>query len=142
MIELAKRDESFKASPELVSALQSYGSAITLPVHKLLFERGQKARGVYLLRSGSARLWVSRMMDFTVGPGSLLGVPGTLSKGVYSLSAELLEESQVLFVPSDRVTALLTEHPEIGYQLVQLLSREIQSLRHRIEDMNQRETHS
>jgi CRP-like cAMP-binding protein len=66
-------------------------------------------------------------------------VPGTLSKGVYSLSAELLEESQVLFVPSARVAALLTDHPEIGFQLVQLLSREIHALRQRIVQWNGKE---
>ena len=139
MEEPLKRDDSFKASLELMRALEPYGSALTHPARKILFERGQKARGLFLLYSGAARLWVSKMLDFSVGPGSLLGVPGTLSKGVYSLSAELIEESQVLFVPSERVTALLTDHPEIGFQLVQLLSREIQALRQRIEELNGRE---
>jgi CRP-like cAMP-binding protein len=55
-----------------------------------------------------------------------------LSKGIYSLSAEVLEESQVLFVPSQRVAALMTEKPAVGFQMVQLLSREVQALRERI----------
>jgi CRP-like cAMP-binding protein len=134
-----KRDDSFKASPELIEALAPYGSALNHPAHKILFERGQKAFGLFLLKTGIARLSVPGALDRSVGPGSLLGVPGTLSKGVYSLSAELLEESQVLFVPSERVMALLTEHPDIGFQLVQLLSREIQELRHRIVQLNGKE---
>jgi CRP-like cAMP-binding protein len=134
-----KHDESFKASAELMEALLPYGSALNHPAHKILFERGQKAFGLFLLKTGKARLSVPGALDRSVGPGSLLGVPGTLSKGVYSLSAELLEESQVLFVPSERVMALLTEHPDIGFQLVQLLSREIQELRHRIVQLNGKE---
>jgi len=134
-----KHDESFRASPELMDALVPYGSALNHPPHKVLFERGQKAFGLFLLQSGKARLSVPGALDRSVGPGSLLGVPGTLSKGVYSLSAELLEESQVLFVPSERVMALLTEHPDIGFQLVQLLSREIQELRQRIVQLNGKE---
>jgi len=102
----------------------------------VLFARGEKAYGLFLLQSGSVRLSVPGALDRSVGPGSLLGVPGTLSKGVYSLSAELLEESEVLFVPSERVAALTTEHPEIGFQLVQMLSREIQELRQRIFELN------
>jgi CRP-like cAMP-binding protein len=133
------RDESFLASPELAEALSPYGSALNHPAHKVLFERGQKAYGLFLLQSGSAKLSAPGAFDRSVGPGALLGVPGTLSKGLYSLSAELLEESQVLFIPSERVTALLTEHPQIGFQLVQLLSREIQELRRRIVHFNGKE---
>ncbi len=131
-----KQDDSFLATPELAAALQPYGSALNLPAHKVLFERGQKAHGLYLLQSGSAKLMIAGALDRRVGPGSLLGVPGTLSKGTYSLSAELLEESEVWFVPSERVTALLSEHPEVGFQMVQLLSREVQGLRQRIVHLN------
>jgi CRP-like cAMP-binding protein len=130
------RDDSFKAGAELVEALLPYGSVMTHPAHKILFERGQKAYGLFLLQSGSAHMSVTGVLEFSVGAGSLMGVPGTLSKGVYSLTAELLEESQVLFVPSERVTSLLTDHPDIGFQLVQLLSREIQALRQLIVRLN------
>jgi CRP-like cAMP-binding protein len=71
-----------------------------------------------------------------VGPEALLGVPGTLSRGVYSLSARLMEESQVLFVPSARVSELLAAHPEIGFQMVQILSREVQTIRERIAELD------
>lgn len=136
MPEPLKRDESFVAPPALREALLPYGSALNHPSGKVLFERGQKAYGLFLLQSGSARLSVPGALDRSVGPGALLGVPGTLSKGVYSLSAELLEESTVLFVPSERVAALTVERPEAGFQLVQLLSREIQELRQRIVELN------
>lgn len=131
-----KRDDSFLAPPELAAALQPYGSVLSHPGGLHLFERGQKAYGLFLLRTGSVRLSVPGALDRSVGPGALLGVPGTLSKGIYSLSAELLEDSQVLFVPSERVAQLMTEHPEIGFMMVQLLSREIQALRQRIGELN------
>ncbi|HET9697370.1 MAG TPA: Crp/Fnr family transcriptional regulator [Terriglobales bacterium] len=131
-----KRDDSFQAPAELASALHPYGSAMTHPGGKVLFSRGEKAHGLFLLLSGSARLSIPGALDRSVGPGSLLGVPGTLSKGIYSLSAELLEESQVLFVPSERVAALLAERPAIGFQMVQLLSREVQCLRERITELD------
>ncbi len=136
MVDDLKRDESFVAPPELREALLPYGSALNHPAGKVLFERGQKAFGLFLLQSGSARLSVPGALDRSVGRGALLGVPGTLSKGLYSLTAELLEESTVLFVPSERVAALAVEHPEAGFQLVQLLSREIQELRQRIVQLN------
>lgn len=132
MQEQLKRDDSFQATTELIEALQPYGSVLSHPARKVLFKRGQQSHGIFLLETGAAKLAIPGAVDRSVGPGSLLGVPGTLSKGVYSLTAELLEESRVLFVPAERVTALLTDHPEIGYQLVQVLSREIQSLRERI----------
>ncbi len=136
MADQLKTDDSFLAPPELAAALLPYGSALNHPEGTVLFERGQKARGLFLLQTGSARLSVPGALSRKVGPGSLLGVPGTLSKGIYSLSADLLEESQVLFVPSERVTALVADHPEIGFQMVQLLSREIQALRERITELN------
>ena len=127
-----ERDDAFLASPELASALEPYGSELTLPAGKMLFQRGEKAHGLYLLKSGSARLSVPGAVDRSVGPGALLGVPGTLSRGIYSLSAELLEESRVLFVPSEHISRLLSERPEVGIQMVQILSREIQAIRDRI----------
>src|SRR5690348_14641559 len=113
MREQLKRDDSFQATDELIKALQPYGSVLSHPARKTLFKRGQQAHGIFLLETGSARLTIPGAIDRGVGPGALLGVPGTLSKGVYSLSAELLEESTVLFVPAERVVALLTDHPEV-----------------------------
>ncbi len=127
-----ERDDAFLASPELAAALEPFGSELSLPANKMLFERGEKARGLYLLKSGSARLSVPGAIDRSVGPGALLGVPGTLSRGIYSLTAELLEESHVLFVPSEHISRLLAEHPDVGIQMVQILSREIQTIRDRI----------
>jgi CRP-like cAMP-binding protein len=127
-----ERDDAFLASPELLAALEGYGSELSHPAEKVLFERGEKAHGLFLLKSGSACLSVPGALDRSVGPGALLGVPGTLSKGVYSLRAVLMEESRVLFVPAERVSALLAEHPEVGFHMVQMLSREIQAIRERI----------
>jgi CRP-like cAMP-binding protein len=131
-----KRDDSFQAPAELAKALWPYGSAMTHPAKKILFARGEKAHGLFLLISGSARLNIPGARDRSVGAGSLLGVPGTLSRGIYSLSAELLEESQVLFVPSERVSSLLEANPAVGFQIVQLLSREVQAVRQRIADLD------
>jgi CRP-like cAMP-binding protein len=131
-----KRDDSFLAPPELATALAEYGSCLSHPAQKLLFERGQRAYGLFLLQSGSARLSIPGALDRSVGAGALLGVPGTLSRGVYSLTAELLEESQVLFVPAERVSELLAAHPEIGFMMVQILSREVQTIRQRIAELD------
>lgn len=125
-------DRCFTASQDLVDALQPFGSELTHPAGKMLFARGDSARGLFLLISGSARISVPGALDRAVGTRALLGVPGTLSKGTYSLEAVLLEESRVLFVPSERVSALLVAHPEVGFHLVQILSREIQAIRERI----------
>ncbi len=127
-----ERDDAFLASPELAEALEHYGSELSLPAEKMLFVRGEKAHGLYLLRSGSARLSVPGAIDRSVGPGALLGVPGTLSRGIYSLSAQLMEEAKVLFVPSEHISKLLAERPEVGMHMVEMLSKEIHAMRERI----------
>ncbi len=132
MLKQVERDDAFIATPELVRALEAYGSELCHPAGKLLFDRGEKARGLFLLKSGSTLLSVPGALDRSVGPGALLGVPGTLSKGIYSLRARLLEESKVLFVPSEDVSRLMADHPEVGFHMIQILSREIQAIRERI----------
>ena len=127
-----QRDDAFLASAELISTLEPYGSELTHPADRVLFERGEKAKGLFVLKSGSAKISVPGALDRAVGPGALLGVPGTLSKGTYSLTAVLLEESRVLFVPAERVSELIAAHPDVGFQMVQILSREIQAIRERI----------
>jgi CRP-like cAMP-binding protein len=131
-----KRDDSFFAPHELQQALTKFGSSLSHPANKVLFQRGEKAHGLFLLQSGSAKVSIPGALDRSVGAGALLGVPGTLSRGIYSLSAQLLEESRVLFVPSERVSELLAAHPEIGFQMVQILSREIQAIRQRISELD------
>ena len=73
----------------------------------ILFRQGEPSRGVYLLVHGRANLSLradtGRSVTFRkVGAGYVLGLPGTILNRTYMFTAELIDDSQVAFIPADR----------------------------------------
>jgi CRP-like cAMP-binding protein len=70
-----------------------------------LFRRGDKAVGVFLVRRGKVSLSLdgTSVISRTLGPGSLLGLPATLSGEPYSLTATVAEDCQLDFIRREAV---------------------------------------
>lgn len=108
------------------------------PMHRrkgaVLFRAGQPGRGAYIVRRGQVRmslgdnplLYPSRM----VGAGSVIGLPATFSGEPYSLTAETARDCQLEFIPRRKLLELLRRKPNVGYQIVRILSEEISEMRH------------
>jgi CRP-like cAMP-binding protein len=130
----------FQIPGELRQALEARGGIRECSAGSQLFERGKPATGVHLLVEGQVILTAPGMPDRVVGPGALLGVPGTLARGVYSLSAKAMQDTKALFVSAAKVMELMSENPQIGFHLLTLLSQEVQALRQQIGVGNKHKT--
>lgn len=97
-----------------------------------LFRRGQAARGIYLVESGSVRLEAINEIEQgpfgTAGPGAILGLCETVSGHPYFLSAEAAGAVQVAFVPRASLLHFLREHHEHCMNVVRLLSEDLHLL--------------
>jgi CRP-like cAMP-binding protein len=99
----------------------------------VLFRRGDDVRGLYLICSG--RVGVELEGDGTLyppkilGSGSVLGLPATVAGSPYSLTAEVIEQAEIAFVPRDSVVSCLASNQELCFEVMQLLSTEISSTR-------------
>jgi len=54
--------------------------------------------------------------------GALLGLPATLSKGVYCMTATVMEDAELGFLPSQVLESLMQTNPDVSRALLKLLS--------------------
>lgn len=125
----------FSAPAHLCEVLEAIGAASTVDPGSFLFHRGDNCQGVFVIKSGRVRLSMETersVLERTAGPGSVLGLPATMSGKPYSLTAEVIEVTKYIFVGVDRVRHTLVHNPELCFEVLGLLSREVQQLRERL----------
>jgi len=124
----------FAASSELCSALSAIGTVQVTETGTLLFRQGEDVKGIYVLNSGRVRLSLTdaatgSVSDRYAEPGSVLGLPATMSGNAYSLTAEVHSPSEVVFVPRDRVLEMLRLQPALCFEVVEILAQEVAHMR-------------
>jgi len=107
----------------------------------VLFAEGRPVRGVYILCDGRARLSIcsdtgKRLTLRVAGPGEVLGLVAALSNTPYEITAELLDNSQVVFVRKRELTKFLREHHEICLQVVHMLSQDLHGAYERVRSIS------
>jgi CRP/FNR family transcriptional regulator len=125
----------FSAPPHLCEVLEAIGAESTANPGSFLFHRGDHCQGVFVIKSGRVRLSMETHRSASermAGPGSILGLPATMSGKHYSLTAEAVETSRYVFVDGYKVRDTLARNPELCFEVLGLLSREVQQLRERL----------
>jgi CRP-like cAMP-binding protein len=97
-----------------------------------LFVQGRPASGVYVVESGRVRVLVPagaghRVLE-VVGPGTVLGLSETVSKGAYKVTAEADDRVRVSFIAGREFMRLLRDHGQFCMQVVELLSDDLHNL--------------
>jgi len=122
--------ESLKAFDEIKS-LASYRRG------DVLFAEGRPVRGVFVLCDGRAKLSIcsetgKRLVLRIAGPGEVLGLGATLSNTPYEVTAELLDDSQVVFVRRKELMKFLRDHQPICMEVVRMLSQDLHGAYERV----------
>ena len=122
--------EASGSHPDLRPAFMNLAPAAVRTKGTVLFRQGETPRGIFLLLEGRARLFLAddrgRNITFRrVGPGYALGLPGTILGQRYLFSAELVEDSKVVFVPRDQVLEFLHTRSDLCLDVVKLLGMEL-----------------
>jgi CRP/FNR family transcriptional regulator len=107
------------------------------PRSTILFAEGRPVRGIYLLCDGRAKLSIcsdtgKRLTLRVAGPGEVLGLGATLSNTPYEITAELLDNSQVVFVRRKDLMKFLREHREVCMEVVRMLSQDLHGAYERV----------
>jgi CRP/FNR family cyclic AMP-dependent transcriptional regulator len=131
--------ESLKAFDEIKS-LASY------PGNAVLFAERCPVRGIYILCDGRARLSICsgtgrRLTLRVAGPGEVLGLGAALSNTPYEITAELLDNSQVVFVGRKNLMKFLREHREARLRIVHILSQDLHMAYERVRTVGAIRTH-
>jgi CRP-like cAMP-binding protein len=125
----------FSASPHLCEIFGWIGEEKVVSPGSFLFHQGENCRGVFVIKSGVVKLSIPTRnsgFDRTAGAGSILGLPATMSGKPYSLDAEIVEEARIAQVGRHMVLKSLEQNPDLCFEVLGLLSREVQQLRERL----------
>ncbi len=114
---------------DLYAVLEQHCDKVRKPRSTMLFRRGEKALGVFLVLRGTVSLDFgvdgSAALASAYGPGALVGLPATLTKGTYSMTATVGEDAELGFLTTDALLSLLRTHPELCQGLLRVLSAKI-----------------
>jgi CRP/FNR family transcriptional regulator len=138
-------------------AIRDTGIIADLPVEKLdefracsvtaiykprqvVFHEGTSACGLYILCHGAVKLYQSDRFGRdhilgVAGPGDVLGELPVDPTESYSTSAEVLTESQLCYLPRERLVQFIQLHPMTGVRLIAALSTALGAARKKVRDL-------
>jgi CRP-like cAMP-binding protein len=109
----------------LFHKLNDVAATIELPKDSILFQSGDAAKGLYLIRSGRVALhWGTVEHDFlqeSVGSGEIVGLAAAL-KGIYDATARLAEDADLGYVPLHALYQLEDCCPAVGRAITELIA--------------------
>lgn len=128
---------AFVADMELMTVLEKKAAPEVCASERVLFAQGDPPVGLYILRSGAARLTMEstegkQIVSVEAPKGSLLGLPGLLANQPYTLTAKAEAGAVVSFIPRDDFTALMQSEPLVALKILAVLAAEVRSARRAI----------
>jgi CRP-like cAMP-binding protein len=120
--------------------LTAFGACGVRAIYKrrqVIFHEGTPANGLYVLCQGAVKLYQSdrfghdHILHISV-PGEVMGeMPQDLNE-TYSVSAEALTDSQLCYLPRERLVQFIQKHPNVGIRLIESFSKALSSARKKI----------
>ena len=98
---------------DLPTLLEQHCEKICKPKGTVLFRRGEKAFGVLLVLSGRVSLdaGIDKVPARSYGAGALVGLPATLTKANYSMTAPVTEDAELGFLSPQTLDSLMQDDP-------------------------------
>ena len=115
------------ASVNLHNVLEQRSEKVHKPRSTVLFRRGEKASGMFVVLSGKVilDLGVDSALARTCGRGALVGLPSTLTRHDYSMTATVTEDAELGFWSPDALDSLLRNRPDLCQPLLTILGEKI-----------------
>lgn len=108
---------------DLQTALEEDCERLCKPESAVLFRRGEKAIGLFIVFRGRVRLDFGgeSPLSRSYGPGALVGLPATLTGRSYSMTATVTEDAELGFWSPEALDVLLRGRPDLCHQLLIML---------------------
>jgi len=122
---------------ESLKAFDQIKSLGSFPRGAVLFAEGRPVRGIFILCDGRAKLSIcsdtgKRLTLRIAGPGEVLGLGAALSNTPYEVTAELIDNSQVVFVRRKELVRFLRENRTVCLEVVRMLSQDLHGAYERV----------
>jgi len=115
-----------------VDPSKKYAVERSLPKGALLFSQGDESDGLYIIKSGRAKVYIGdengkEMMIAILGPGEVVGEIASLDGQLRTASVTMLEPSKILHVSQGEFRSFLTDNPELAFEIIQVLTKRIRN---------------
>ncbi len=119
---------------------RSCGASAIYKPRQVVFHEGTPAGGLYIVCHGAVKLYQSDRFgrDYILGvasPGDVLGEMPLDPNEPYSVSAEALTETQLCYLPRERLVQFIQIHPMTGVRLIAALSKALSAARRKARDL-------
>ena len=117
----------------LIRELESIGRTVSFRAGERLIAEGEHGTGIYILRSGSAKVSMTsrggKIIELrSLERGAFIGLSSTLSCDHCCYTVEASDCSEFTFIPSSEVQEFLHSRPDLCMQVIQLLGQEMSAL--------------
>lgn len=133
---------ALSAPDTLKTQLKSVGTPVSKQRGAFLFRHSDRVVGAFLITKGTVRLGLEKaphgLLSRQLGPGSVVGLPATLSDSTYSLTAEVIEDSEFIFIQAAALNELLRQQPQLCFDIMQILAEELTETRAALEWVHRR----
>jgi CRP-like cAMP-binding protein len=119
--------DDYSVLVKLRYALERQSEKLRKAKSTVLFRRGEKAAGMFVVISGRVTLdlGVDSILVRTCGPGALVGLPSTLTRHNYSMTATVTEDAELVFWSLEALDSLLRKRPDLCPPLLAILEGRI-----------------
>jgi CRP-like cAMP-binding protein len=114
-------------SANLQTILEQGCERVRKPRFTVLFRRGDRTSGMFVVLSGEVSLGFgdNSTFDRSYGPGALVGLPSTLTRRNYCMTAIVTEDAELGFWSPEALDSLLHNHPDLCRQLLMILGEKM-----------------
>jgi CRP-like cAMP-binding protein len=115
------------ASANLQTILEQRCERVRKPRFTVLFRHGDRTSGMFVVLSGEVSLGFgdNSAFDRSYGPGALVGLPSTLTRHNYCMTATVTEDAELGFWSPEALDSLLHNHPDLCRQLLVILGEKM-----------------
>ena len=110
---------AFKSSPELVEKLQQYSVAKTYAAGEVILNENSHIRAIPIVTKGTLKVIRTEedgreilLYYIQAGESCIMSFLGGLHNETSKVKAEVEEDAEILFLPVEKVSLFIKEHPE------------------------------
>ena len=123
----------WRISRDLVHTIAPVSTSATYRRKRRLFLEGEKPRGVFILRTGMAKLTTCSTLGKTIvirlaEAGDALGLNAAISNCPYGTTAEMIATGEVDFIAQDSLLRLMKTNDDFAFAVAEQLSATYYSL--------------
>lgn len=127
----------------VAAALAFHGQVMRVPKSAVIFEAGERADGVYVVRSGQVTVQLldannTPIWSRNVSEGGILGLPSAIGGHPHHIRAMATDNAEMIFVDAGTVAGMIQDDPTLGAQVLMLISEELGDLRRKAIMLNGR----